>query len=146
MGAISNQNGVAPVQTLGQLEGDSKAAGLIEENLRLQKLRQGPNQGIEKGRIAQSLKLATAPGRCTPNQLMTTRSHGQHGEGSLRAQDLPGLISRSPPQAHLGRQTGLFIGMVPLANPLLSAGGGIGPIRCHHQIEDLPLAGGGWRA
>jgi len=46
MGAVSNQNGVAPVQTLGKLEGDSKAAGLIKENLRLQKLRQGPNQGI----------------------------------------------------------------------------------------------------
>jgi hypothetical protein len=85
MGAVSDQNGVASVQTLGQLEGDRKAAGLIEENLRLQKLRQGPNQGIEKGRIAKSLKLATAPGRCTPNQLMTTRSHGQHGERSLRA-------------------------------------------------------------
>jgi hypothetical protein len=30
--------------------------------------------------------------------------------------------------------------MVPLANPLLQAGGGVGPIRGHHQIEASPLA------
>ena len=39
MGAVSDQNGVASLQTLGQLQGDRKAAGLIEENLRLQMLR-----------------------------------------------------------------------------------------------------------
>jgi hypothetical protein len=36
--------------------------------------------------------------------------------------------------------------MVPLANPLFTTGGGIGPIRCHHQIKAVSLAGRGWGA
>jgi acetylornithine deacetylase/succinyl-diaminopimelate desuccinylase-like protein len=62
-----------------------------KENLRLQKLRQGPNQGIEKGRGREAFQLAAAPARSAPHHLKASLRHRQQGEGALGPQALPRL-------------------------------------------------------
>ena len=95
VGAFADQQRPAPVQPARQVQGHRKGAGLIEQSVGLELIRQGAGQGVEKGHIAEFLPAATARGRGAPHQL---EAPSPPGEAPRR--DLPGAAT---PRPHLHR-------------------------------------------
>jgi hypothetical protein len=72
VGAFPHQHRAATMQAAGQLQRHRKAAGLHQQGLGLEHVRQDPCQPVEEGRSFQSLQLlATGRGRA-PDQLEAT--------------------------------------------------------------------------